>query len=384
MRRRDSSRTIKTTERFATHKTWAVTIDSMDVTPKAFRDVQFREKLRGGYHPEDVDEFLEQAAVGVEALIERLQQATERAQRAEQAASEANASDETLKRMLVLAQRTVDQAVKEANDDAERLLSKARGQADSLGSESRVQAEALVSDARAQAEALLSEAREQAEEHLSDAEERGRSAYESHLAEGRASVEMASSALQQAQQEAEALRSWVDVNREQLLGVLRDAEGLIASATARVENAGVLSEPPLGSPVAGTPWQGQSADGTSSDAVPGDATEAPVLEAGLTPQVLEDDEEPGPHLLEGPTAREALPAPPAGPADHEMEPVQGAAEPGEAVAGAAGVDASADSPAEGVPGEDQSLAFDERALDSFFSEQDLGDQRTTSRFRRRQ
>ncbi len=367
----------------------------MDVTPKAFRDVQFREKLRGGYHPEDVDEFLEQAAVGVEALIERLQQATERAQRAEQAASEANASDETLKRMLVLAQRTVDQAVKEANDDAERLLSKARGQADSLGSESRAQAEALVSDARAQAEALVSDARAQAEAlvseaqaHadglLSDAEQRGRAAYESHLSEGRASVEMASSALQQAQQEAEALRNWVDVNREHLLGVLRDAEGLVADAAVRVENAGLLGEPPLGSLVAGTPWQGQSADGTSSDAVAGDATEAPVPEAGLTSQVLEDDEEPGPHLLEGPPARDALPAPPAGPADQEMEPVQGAAEPGEAVAGGAGADASSDSPAEGVSGEDQSLAFDERALDSFFSEQDLGDQRTTSRFRRRQ
>ena len=109
-----------------------------------------------------------------------------------------------------------------------------------------------------------------------------------------------------------------------------------------------------------------------------------MLEAGLTPQVLEDDEEPDPHLLEGPPAREALPAPPAGPADQETEPVQGAAEPGGPVAREAGTDASADSPAEGGSGEDQSLAFDERALDSFFSEQDLGDQRTTSRFRRRQ
>ena len=107
-------------------------------------------------------------------------------------------------------------------------------------------------------------------------------------------------------------------------------------------------------------------------------------EAGLTPQVVEDDEEPGPQLLEGPPAREALPAPPAGPADQEIEAVQGAAEPGEAVAGGAGADPSSDSPAEGVSGEDRSLAFDERALDSFFSEQDLGDQRTTSRFRRRQ
>jgi DivIVA domain-containing protein len=356
----------------------------MDVTPKAFRDVQFREKLRGGYHPEDVDEFLEQAAVGVEALIERLQQATERAQRAEQAASEANASDETLKRMLVLAQRTVDQAVKEANDDAERLLSKARGQADSLGSESRAQAEAVLSDARAQAEALVSEARANADGLLSDAEERGRAAYENHLAEGRANIEMASSALQQAQQEAEALRNWVDVNREHLLGVLRDAEGLVADAAGRVENVGLLGEPPFGSPVAGTPWQGQSADGTSSDAVSGDATETPMPEAGLSPQVVEDDEELGAHLLEGPPAREALPAPPAGPADQEIDPVQGGAEPGVAVAGGAGAEASPDSPREGVSGEDQSLAFDERALDSFFSEQDLGDQRTTSRFRRRQ
>jgi DivIVA domain-containing protein len=355
----------------------------MDVTPKAFRDVQFREKLRGGYHPEDVDEFLEQAALGVEVLIDRLQQATERAQRAEQSASEANASDETLKRMLVLAQRTVDQAVKEANDDAERLLSKARSQADSLGSESRAQAESLLSDARAQAEALVSEARAHAEGLLSDAEERGRAAYEDHLAEGRASVELASSALQQAQQEAEALRGWVDMNRAHLLGVLRDAEGLVANAAVRIEHAGLLSEPPLANPFAGDPWQGQAGGSTAQDA-PGDAAAAEATDVGLSPQVSEDDEEPGPHLLEGPLAREALPAPPAGPADQEAELVQGAGDPGEVSLGAGGADAPVDAPAEGSVGADQSLAFDERALDSFFSEQDLGDQRTTSRFRRRQ
>ncbi len=33
---------------------------------------------------------------------------------------------------------------------------------------------------------------------------------------------------------------------------------------------------------------------------------------------------------------------------------------------------------------DQTLAFDERALDSFFNEQDLGDERGVGRFRRRQ
>jgi len=340
----------------------------MDVTPKAFRDVQFREKLRGGYHPEDVDEFLEQAALGVEVLMERLQQATDRAQRAEQAASEASASDETLKRMLLLAQRTVDQAVKEANEEADQLLFKARAQAEALGSEARAKAEALMSDARAQSEGLLS-----------DAEERGRAAYEGHLAEGRASAELATSTLQQAQQEAEALRSWVDLNRAHLLGVLRDAGGLVENASALVQHAGLLGEPPPVSPPAVSPWQGQSADATTS---PGDATEAEVTEAGLP--VLEDDEEPDPRHLEGPRARETLPAPPAGPADQDDEPAQGAAEPGDAAVGEAGADAPGDAPAENPPDEDQSLAFDERALDSFFSEQDLGDQRSSGRFRRRQ
>jgi DivIVA domain-containing protein len=356
----------------------------MDVTPKAFRDVQFREKLRGGYHPEDVDEFLEQAALGVEVLMERLQQATDRAQRAEQAASEANASDETLKRMLLLAQRTVDQAVKEANDDAERLLSKARAQADSLGSDSRAQADALVSEARSQAEALVSEARAHADGLLSDAEERGRAAYEDHLAEGRASVETASSALQQAQQEAEALRGWVEANRAHLLAVLRDAEGLVGNASALVENVGLLSEPPAVSSLGGSSWQGHSEDLTTPPGDTGDVAAGPFAEVAPTASVVEDDEHPDPRLLEGPPAREPLPAPPAGPAENEIELVQGAADPGVAALGAGGTVTPSDAPAEGASDDSQSLAFDERALDSFFSEQDLGDQRSTSRFRRRQ
>ena len=79
----------------------------MDVSPKMLRDVEFREKMRG-YHPEDVDQFLEQVAAGVEVLQDRLRQAVERAQRAEAAAAEAGDSDETLRKTLVLAQRTAD------------------------------------------------------------------------------------------------------------------------------------------------------------------------------------------------------------------------------------------------------------------------------------
>src|SRR5271169_6601985 len=102
----------------------------MDVTPKTLREVVFREKMRG-YHPDDVDQFLEQVATGLEVLQDRLRQAVERAQRAESAASAASATsvsvessspagpavtmggtDEAL-RTLVLAQRTADLHVQE-------------------------------------------------------------------------------------------------------------------------------------------------------------------------------------------------------------------------------------------------------------------------------
>jgi hypothetical protein len=188
---------------------------------------------------------------------------------------------------------------------------------------------------------------------------------------------MASSTLPQAQQEAEALRSWVDANRAHLLGVLRDAEGLVGNASALVENVGLLSEPPAATAVAGTSSLGQPGDVTTP---PGEATAGAPAEAGLTASVTEDDEQPDPRLLEGPRARDILPAPPAGPADNEVELVAAPAEPGEAAVGEAGAGRAAES----ASGEDKSLAFDERALDSFFSEQDLGDQRSTSRFRRRQ
>ena len=91
----------------------------MDVSPKTLREVEFREKMRG-YHPEDVDHFLEEVAAGLEVLQDRLRQAVERAQRAEAAAAEAEGSDETLRKTLVLAQRTADMAVQEAREQAAR------------------------------------------------------------------------------------------------------------------------------------------------------------------------------------------------------------------------------------------------------------------------
>jgi DivIVA domain-containing protein len=103
----------------------------MDVSAQTLREVAFREKLRG-YHPDDVDEFLERVAAGIDHLQDRLRQATERAQRAETRAAESTEGDDALKRTLVLAQRTAQMAVQEAKQEADRIASSARAEANAI------------------------------------------------------------------------------------------------------------------------------------------------------------------------------------------------------------------------------------------------------------
>ena len=103
----------------------------MDVSAQTLREVEFREKLRG-YHPDDVDEFLERVAAGIEYLQDRLRQAIERAQRAESRAAETTDGDDALKRTLVLAQRTAEMAVQEARQEADRIAQSARAEANAI------------------------------------------------------------------------------------------------------------------------------------------------------------------------------------------------------------------------------------------------------------
>jgi cell division initiation protein len=100
----------------------------MDVSAQTLREVQFREKLRG-YHPDEVDEFLERVAAGIDYLQDRLRQAIERGKRAEQRVAESSEGDDALRRTLVLAQRTAELAVQEAREEAERIGASARAEA---------------------------------------------------------------------------------------------------------------------------------------------------------------------------------------------------------------------------------------------------------------
>ena len=122
----------------------------MDVSPQTLREVEFREKLRG-YNPDDVDEFLERVAAGLEILQERLRQATERAVRAEQRAAETTEGDDAMRRTLVLAQRTADLAVQEARDQADKIVVDAEAQAQDVRAQAAEHARRTIDDATREA-----------------------------------------------------------------------------------------------------------------------------------------------------------------------------------------------------------------------------------------
>ncbi len=302
----------------------------MDLTPKTLREVVFREKLRGGYHPDDVDEFLEQVAADLEVLHDRLRQAVERAQRAEAAAaaapSDANPGDaEESVKTLVLAQRTADMHVQEAREKANRLVANAEQQAQSI---------------------------------VSSAQERGKRQEEETLASTHAELIKLEATRAQAQQEVEGLNRWIEEHKAHLSSTLKDALGV-------VERAGTLSPPPTSRPIdvgrpepaagpAGAAPQHASVDdsGTPASEDSDTALLAPGHEAG-DPDSTVVSGRPGP----------SGPEPPMGEASVKADPVGGARP---AAAGLGGADPA------------------DQALDEFFDDPEFADDRRFGgRLRRR-
>src|SRR5689334_638314 len=101
----------------------------MDLTPETItsetvKAVQFREKLRG-YHPDDVDAFVAAVATAVESLQRRADDAEAKLADLQSRSADAADAEDSLRRTLVLAQRTADLAIQEAKDEAARVLTEA-------------------------------------------------------------------------------------------------------------------------------------------------------------------------------------------------------------------------------------------------------------------
>ena len=109
--------------------------------------VEFSVKLRG-YDLEQVDEFLDRVADHVDELQRQVRQITERAVRAEQLAADNAETDQALRRTLVVAQRTADEVVAEAEAEAARRREEAEATARSIIVAAEAEAARLASEAQ--------------------------------------------------------------------------------------------------------------------------------------------------------------------------------------------------------------------------------------------
>lgn len=130
-------------------------MDASQSALDSLRTVEFRETLKG-YHRDDVDGYLEKAAVEAEGLQEQLRQSNERLRKAAEtiaqletelaakpevqpvmaAPVEPAIADDTLQRTLVLAQKFVDETKADAEAQAARLVADAEAQARKVQAES--------------------------------------------------------------------------------------------------------------------------------------------------------------------------------------------------------------------------------------------------------
>lgn len=128
----------------------------MELTSSVLRDVEFRETWKG-YNQADVDTFIDEVALGVDALHARIRELTETAQRAQQqiVAAPAAPTDDAVKRTVNLAQRAADLVVSEAKSVATRTVADAQAQAEKIFAEANGAAARRLVDAEAESSRML-------------------------------------------------------------------------------------------------------------------------------------------------------------------------------------------------------------------------------------
>src|SRR5271170_311411 len=132
----------------------------------SLRTVEFRLGLKG-YNVDEVDEYLEKAAVEAEAIKEQLRQSTERLKEATDRLAEVEdgkasgpatqavaavepsepVHDDSLQRTLLLAQQFVDQVKRDSEVDAAATVARAEDQAHAIVVQAEERADQLTTEA---------------------------------------------------------------------------------------------------------------------------------------------------------------------------------------------------------------------------------------------
>ena len=221
------------------------------ITSQGVRSAKFREKLKG-YHPSDVDGFLEEVAATLDALHGAVREASAQADRAEAALSASNDASESVTKTLVLAQRTAEMAISEAQEEAARMRAEAAdvgARSDRVRADAMAEAEAAAAKLRADAERERSAAAEQASTTISEAEANAERTMAEAAERARAVEDEAARRIAAAEDEAkaiaeqqrvetarfaqEALQSLADQQR-QLRSDVEDLAHYLAGERARV------------------------------------------------------------------------------------------------------------------------------------------------------
>jgi len=140
-------------------------MDASQSALDSLRTVEFRETLKG-YHRDDVDEYLEKAAVEAEGLQEQLRQSGERLRQAAERISQletqlehqpqpapvvrtdTSVPDDTLQRTLLLAQKFVDETKADSEAQAARILAEADAKARQVTEQAQSQANQLAAESQ--------------------------------------------------------------------------------------------------------------------------------------------------------------------------------------------------------------------------------------------
>jgi DivIVA domain-containing protein len=136
-------------------------MDASQSALDSLRTVEFRETLKG-YHRDDVDEYLEKAAVEAEGLQEQLRQSGDRLRQAAERIAQLEtalehkpepevvpvpaAPDDTLQRTLLLAQKFVDETKADSEARAAEVLAEADAKARQMTEEAQTQATQIAAE----------------------------------------------------------------------------------------------------------------------------------------------------------------------------------------------------------------------------------------------
>jgi DivIVA domain-containing protein len=286
----------------------------MELTPKVFDDVEFRERFRG-YDPDEVDAFLEQVARAVQELDQKLKDSQVRAEKAEERAREAGDADEALRRTLVLAQRTADAAVSEAETRAAALLAEAEGRAattiadaERQAAVSRGEAEAYALRTRGSADedaaAKVADAEGAAAEMLADAERNAREGAEDLRQRLRTEVSALEALRERLRTDAGRLEGHIAIQRQRVLATVEALQHITADPDALreapVPEFGAIDVPPTAEAMGGggppappaPPPAVHAADDVDTEAAD-DESEDVTVDAAAGDEVVVDGEAEG-------------------------------------------------------------------------------------------